>query len=443
MTRFLIAIIIALSAADLARAHFLFIRLRPVAEGGRHAEVYFSDEADAGDPRFIDKIAHTRLWLQTKPGAFEPLAVHTTPDRLRALVPSRGALAVVGECTYGVLGKKTPFLLRHYPKAVSGKAEEINAFQRKNEIPLEIQMTVKGEGLEFIALRNGKPAPNAEFISVPTDLKVHKFAANADGRASWKPAKPGYYAVYTGQTLKEAGAFKDQKYEEIREFTTISFAWPLESSVADTKAVELFQDAIAARASWSKFPGFSANITANADGRAWKGSATVSGNGDVHIWTEDDVVTPWVKEQLESMAMHRIARPEGKPPVLRFADEDLAHPLGRLLAFEGGAMASSYRVKDRQIMVVNRAMGKTNMTITILENDLNADKKFLPRSYTVQYWDALTGALVRTEAIQNRWTRIAAWDLPTQLTVMTASASGLSLKTMTLSAHKLLSPNKK
>src|SRR6266849_4221023 len=105
----LVAVISVLAGADFASAHFLFIRLRPPAEGGRHAEVYFSDQADAGDPRFIDKIAHTKLWLQTKPGTFEPLTVHKAPDRLRALVPSSGSLSVIGECTYGVLGKKTPF----------------------------------------------------------------------------------------------------------------------------------------------------------------------------------------------------------------------------------------------------------------------------------------------------------------------------------------------
>ena len=142
-----------IASADAAQAHFLFIRLRPPAEAGRHAEVYFSDQADAGDPRFIDKIAHTKLWLQTKPGTFEPLMVHKTPDRLRALVPSSGSLSVIGECTYGVLGKKTPFLLRHYPKAVAGPADEIGALHPKAEIPFEIQLRGKGDELEFIALQ--------------------------------------------------------------------------------------------------------------------------------------------------------------------------------------------------------------------------------------------------------------------------------------------------
>jgi hypothetical protein len=83
------------------------------------------------------------------------------------------------------------------------------------------------------------------------------------------------------------------------------------------------------------------------------------------------------------------------------------------------------------------------MTITIGENDVNADKKFLPRSYTVHYWNAQKGDLQRAETIQNRWTRLGAWDLPTQLTVVTSSAAGQGVKTMTLSQHRLLNADKK
>src|SRR5436189_750449 len=93
-----------------ARAHFLFIRIGPPAEAGRAAEVYFSELAEAGDPRFIDKIAHTQLWLQQTPDQFVPLKVHKGEDRLRAQLPVSGNLVVVGSCPYGVLArtKQTP-----------------------------------------------------------------------------------------------------------------------------------------------------------------------------------------------------------------------------------------------------------------------------------------------------------------------------------------------
>src|SRR5580700_4557069 len=107
------ALLVLLSRATHARAHFLFIRIGPQAEAGRSAEVFFSEQAEAGDPKFVAKIAHTKLWIQTRPGEFRELPVRQAADRLRAALPSDRSLAVVGECEYGVLArpKQTPFLL--------------------------------------------------------------------------------------------------------------------------------------------------------------------------------------------------------------------------------------------------------------------------------------------------------------------------------------------
>lgn len=429
-----------LTCAATGHAHFLFVRILPFAEGGRFGEVYFSEYADAGDPRFIDKIAGTRLWLQTKPGAFEPLHVQKGDDRLRALIPASGSFAVIGECTYGVLAraKQPAFLLRHYPKAIAGKPDEIAALRPKAEIPFEIQARTVGKGLEFVVLRDGKPVPNARLTAVAVNLKSEDVSADAAGKAHWQPSAPGAYAVYTGQTLKEAGVYQDKKYDEIREFTTLAFTWPLDPQGPDADAVKLFQEATAARGAWQDFPGFSADISAHVDGRPWQGTVTVAASGEVELFMEDDPITPWVREQLESIVLHRRARPPSESPVLRFADQDRDHPLGRLLAFEGGRFASSYRVKDKQIMVVNRRLGKANMTITVLDNDKNADGRFLPRSYTVQYWDAATGQLQRTESVQNRWTRVGAWDLPAAVTSLTSGPGGQRVKILTITGHRLL-----
>src|SRR5437667_12639578 len=101
-------------ASSRVQAHFLFIHIGPPAEAGRAAEVYFSELAEAGDPRFIDKIAHTQLWLQSTPGNFQPLTVRKANDRLRAFLPGTGSVGVVGVCEYGVLARPqaVPFLLR-------------------------------------------------------------------------------------------------------------------------------------------------------------------------------------------------------------------------------------------------------------------------------------------------------------------------------------------
>src|SRR5262249_2531517 len=152
---------------------------------------------------------------------------------------------------------------------------------------------------------------------------------------------------------------------------------------------------------------------------------------------DDDVVQPWIEETLGSLAMHRGAGSSGSAApskmTYRFADEDETHPLGRLIVVEGGRFASSYRVKDRQIVVVNREMGKQNMTIVVHENDRNKEGQFLPRAYAVQYWDAATGNLRRVDTIRERWQRHGDWDLPTEHVETRSSAAGLLVRSFTLS----------
>jgi hypothetical protein len=432
-----------------ARAHFLFIHIGPLAEAGRVAEVYFSELAGAGDPRFIDKVAHTQLWVQTTPNTFQALKVQKAADRLRALLPPSGSMVVIGSCQYGVLARpnQTPFLLRYYPKAMAGSPAELARMQPSNKVPLEIMASVEGDQLSLVALRDGKPIPEAEFHTVDSQLANTEFKAGPDGRATWKPAAPGRYSIYARYTTKSTGKVDDKSYEEIREFATLALQWPLERKEPDAAAVALFQEAIAARAQWKGFPGFTAKITGAVDGRSFDGKVTVQGNGTVQMESEEKVVQQWVKEQLGSIALHRGAGSQGDSsreqpkPVLHFADDQDNHPLGRLLVFEGGRFASSYRVKDKQIMVVNRHTGRQHMTITVLDNDRNRDGLFLPRSYTVQYWDAVTGTLQRCETIQERWQRVDAWDLPAVHTVTVATEAGLAVRSFTLSEHQLLTKN--
>ena len=91
-----LALMIALGTCVPAQAHFLFIRIEEPAEAGRSVEVYFSERAEAGDPRFIHKVAGTSLSLQSSPGKFQPLTVREGADRLRAYLPAQAPSALLG-----------------------------------------------------------------------------------------------------------------------------------------------------------------------------------------------------------------------------------------------------------------------------------------------------------------------------------------------------------
>lgn len=425
---------------NLASAHFLFVRIGVHAEAGRAVEVFFSERAEAGDPKFVGKIAQTKLWMQTKPGEFQALKLRKATDRLRAFLPASGTTSVVGECTYGVLKRKVSFLLQYFPKAISGAPEDLNALELRKELPLEIQSEISGGEIALVLVHNGKPVPNAKFTTVDDDLGNEEITADAKGRAVWKPSDRGHYCVYANVTVNESGEHAGRSYSEIRRFATLAFRWPLGDTSADAEAVKMFERAIAARAGWQNFPGFTANITGNVDGRDFEGTVKANADGTVAIKLDEESANEWVQDQLDSIVLHRNAREGGRrsKPVLRFAEEDDTHPLGRLLTFEGGHFASSYRVRDNQLTMVNRNFGTQNMTITIIENDKTAEGKFLPRSYVVRYWDAKDGQLLKTQSFRNRWKRVGNFDLPSALTVTTASGSGLTVRHMELSQHKLL-----
>jgi hypothetical protein len=446
------SVVVWLALETQASAHFLFVRIGAPAEAGRSAEVYFSEQAEAGDPKFVAKIAQTRLWIQTRPGAFRELTVRPGADRLRAALPSDQTLAIVGRCEYGVVArpKQTPFLLRYYPKAVAGDPALLDRLTPNREIPFEIQASFTAGGpdqvsdgkVRLVALRDGKPIPNAAFTAVDTDLSEQSIKAGPDGTAIWSPPAPGRYSVYTRETLRQPGKVGDQKFDEIREFATLALHWPLETQGADTEAARLFKAAIAHRAEWHDFPGFSADVGGQVDGRPFTGTVTVGRNGSVSVDTSDATARPWLQDQLTSIVTHRLAQPgvdshPGHEPRFRFADETDDHPLGRLLTTDGDAMGSSYRIKDGQITVVNRRIGKMNMSITVLDNDQNPDGRLLPHSYIVHYWDATTGKLDRVETFQERSKRLGAWDLPLMRSVVTSSDGGLSVKSVDFSKHAL------
>lgn len=436
-----------------ARAHFLFVRIGPMAEGGRPAEVFFSEQAEAGDPKFVAKIAATSLYLQNseRPGVFTPLPARPAADRLRAQVPAGGSLSVVGVCEYGVRArpKETPFLLRYYPKAIAGKPEALNALRPVDgrpapdapAIPLEVVPTFRENRVELVALRDGKPIPNAVFHTVDSDLSNSEATAGTDGRAVWTPPKAGRYSVYVKDVVKTPGTSGGTHYDEIREFATLAFTWPLDRTDADPEAVAMFEKAVATRAVWNDFSGFTAEISGVLDGRAYAGAVKVSADGTASVKIDDDSARPWVESQIASLVMHRLPESgrdssrEPARPVLRFADGDEENPLGRLLAFQGGRFASSYRVKNGEITVVNRHIGKQNMTITVLDNSPNLEKASLPHSYLVHYWDAATGALDRVETVQDRWTRVGKLDLPASHLLTTTTDAGLSVRSLTFSGH--------
>ncbi len=209
------------------------------------------------------------------------------------------------------------------------------------------------------------------------------------------------------------------------------------ASTADPAATSLLADARAARALYQNFPGFSADIEVNLDGRASRGHVEISDKGKAALTLDNAEAAKWAKNTLESIIAHRLSSGPDEETPCAFADTDEHHPLGRAIRVLNDEFHSSYRIRDRQVIVVNRHVPGARFTITVLKNIVTKENKFLPASYVVNTWDAKTDALRSSEAHHQTWQRIGSYDLPKETLSVKAAANKQESRSLQLSHIRL------
>jgi hypothetical protein len=186
------------------------------------------------------------------------------------------------------------------------------------------------------------------------------------------------------------------------------------------EATKLLKEARAARAIWEKFPGFSANLVVNHNGKITKTQVQVQENGKVTVNLDDADTKKFVRDQVASLVGHRLGGAPAKDTPCAFADQDTSHPLGRKIVVLNDAMGSSYRVKDDQLMQVNRKMKDARFTIIVTKNDMTPEKKYLASDYVVHTWKNDTNQLLSSWTFHHTWKRVATFDLPDTVTIVIA-----------------------
>jgi hypothetical protein len=213
---------------------------------------------------------------------------------------------------------------------------------------------------------------------------------------------------------------------------------------ADPAATRLLADARAARANWTAFPGFTADVEVNLDGHTSRARVEVKADGKLTLDAAgpplDRQAENWVRHELGSVVGHRLDSGTDLETPCAFADEDADHPLGRAIRVLNDEFHSSYRIRDRQIIVVNRQMPQQGVrfTITVLENRLNDEKHYLPVSFVVNSWDLKSNTLTSSEAHHQTWQRVGKFDLPESITVVTATGDKQEARNLKLANCKLL-----
>src|SRR5262249_57645529 len=119
------------------------------------------------------------------------------------------------------------------------------------------------------------------------------------------------------------------------------------------------------------FPGFRGDLEYNHEGKVIKGTVEVSAAGRVKVDLPDAAAREWAQRQLKSVIDHRIDNSADLDTPCAFLDDNAQHPLGRAIQVLNDELHSSYRIRDRQIIEVNRRM-----------NDLRSGSRAGPTSAT-------------------------------------------------------------
>jgi hypothetical protein len=101
-----------------------------------------------------------------------------------------------------------------------------------------------------------------------------------------------------------------------------------------------------------------------------------------------------------------------------------------------------YRVRDGQIMQVNRSAGPSRFTIDILHNTVLENGKYLPSSFTVSYRDAKTGKLNKVESFSERYENVGGFWLPAERQEVISGEGSTSVIRYEFSGLRLNAPAK-
>ncbi len=432
-------------AANVAQAHFVWVAVQKDSAGQGQAHVWFSELAEADDAALIDKVAQTKAWSRTEGKEGVPLTlVKEVKDGGGAWVGKipGDAAAVSARCAYGVIERRgMVFRLEYYAKYLDGSSPTFKALARDEQLDLDVVPEFSDKECKLLVLWKGKPVAGSEIVAFDAAGGQHDLKTDEQGIARLPLGKAGLYSIRAKWITAESGKDGDKEYKEANHYSTLALSVPGENSGtaagASASAVDVVRRARDARAMWENFPGFEANLKLFAEDRSQQGRITVSAAGEVTLAGFELKDEKAVLQTLRSLVSHRLGGGADDESV-SFMDQQLDHPLGRLIKFdEDVSMGSHYRIQDDVIRQVNRKTDGGRFTISVFEVRRNEEGKYLPGVYSVNFWNA-DGTLRSNSTTNETWIRVGAFDLPLTHDSVTAGKDIHKNVRMEFSQHRML-----
>ena len=441
----LVAAAFALSATA-AQAHFVWVAVHKDASGQSQAHVWFSELAEADDAALIDKIAQAKVWSRAEGDQRIPLTlVKEVKDGGGALVGKlpRAASALSARCAYGVIERRgTIFRLEYYAKYLDGASDSFKALSRDEQLDLDVVPELSAKECRLLVLWKGKPAVGSEIVAFDAAGNQRDLKTDEQGVTKLPVGKAGLYSIRAKWVTEESGQEGGKEYKQVNHYSTLALNVPAGKTAASSigasaSAADVVRQARNARAIWHNFPGFEADLKLFAEDRSQQGRIKVSASGEVELSGFELKDERPILQTLRSLVSHRLGG-GAEVESVSFMDDQLDHPLGRLIKFdEDVSMGSHYRIKDDVIRQVNRKTDTGRFTISVFEVHWNAERKYLPGVYNVNFWNA-DGSLRSSLTTNETWVRVETFDLPLTHDTITASKGQYKATRMEFSNHRLL-----
>lgn len=449
MLRFLFPLVMAALAMTVnsARAHFVWVSVQTTSSGQPQAHIWFSELAEPDDAALVDKIAQTKAWSRVAGNENAPLSLaKEIKDGGGAWVGNlpADAEAVSARCAYGVIERRgMVFRLEYYAKYLDGASPAFPSLAREEKLDLDVVPKLDAKECTLQVLWKGKPAAGSQIVAFDADGNQHELKTDEQGIARLPVGKAGLYSIRAKWTTEESGQEGDKAYKQAHHYSTLALNVPdarHDGAAAEKKspsAAEVVRQAREARALWHDFPGFEADLTLFAEDRSQQGRINVSSSGQVELSGFELKDEKSVLQTLRSLVSHRLGG-GAEDESVSFVDEQFDHPLGQLIKFdEDVSMGSHYRIKDGVIRQVNRKTDGGRFTISVFEVRRNAEGKYLPGFYSVNFWNA-DGTLRSNTTTCETWVRIGTFDLPLTHNSVTAGKDVHKNLRMEFSHHRLL-----
>lgn len=209
-----------------------------------------------------------------------------------------------------------------------------------------------------------------------------------------------------------------------------------------TTARDLFQAAYENRYTWDAgFPGYAADVELKQGEEVYTGKIRISGDFSVEV---KDIGDEEVKEslytQLRDVVTHRKRNAFEKAHganTFSLGEQDETGAVEILV--QGDAMGSNYKVRNKQISLVSRVMGRMAFVIHH-KASLDTGDGYISSNYTAVFRNPQTNQVIRQMEFEDTYEKVGDYYVMAQQVVHTNEQGQKSTTEINFSNIKLLQP---